>query len=862
MCHGHYVELQFSRRSILDLIRASLIIGYPPGNPILPPTGREFPRADDGSIFMVHRTVFLTGPHANALRRGRELSWHFRWSSYVDEYEENIPACRCEITQRLRLHVVRVESSDGQRQEIDVAVVEGTLLVVLGTLVEDNNAYVTIEASTFTVETPDLPPALLSTLTNYVPGSFSYVQSRLPIGQLVGQTRPHIDNCGMAVSRDGSVLALRVQLGNAHSTALRSEWIAFHDGTFPNRLVQGDGTTAPWGVLLTPKVVETMAAGTVEEQLDAHRDTFRLIGGVACTWAPEGPRGRVTGHFVGDLLVACKPRYQVSFTSRLAVTTPNTLTTEGRVDWDGDTWDLLACETLAGLAGGVAGQLIGAAFGGPLGMVVGFASGFVIGFVGAVVFATVYTPDLSTATCSFDDNTFRCTRSLGQPLVFGGITLTADLTAAVATECGLMLIGNLDLPIPALHHGLLEVELTAFDYTPLIVNCGNRGLGLSLATSDEQARNATVAQATATIRFIDDDGTHRRVPAVTVERLSADPAGIFPPESMTVTPYEDRTVVTITPTLRPDNSVVYFADPYGLRLAIRTVIGVRTVDFGPVPTLTPERLRRLRDDALRKLNDCLAKQRDPSKPKGRFTLDWLVDPPPDGKPHDRLWQIGVLQLNPGERIHATDLDGRLLAETLADEHGIARLAFLTPSGDRYRQVTLVGSADRDLTHEADLRVKQTVLVPQSTLRLDSPVQTVHTAEINQRQVVAVQTTTGVSLHDLTFPESPHTYARIDARHIPTPQVLDQALARHAATASLPGTLDGAASLRRATITANRTEPVPDSSSRTLHRRVDGRPEADAKPVPVVYYTAGSAILVPTADGSGLQCYAAGPSGTG
>jgi hypothetical protein len=232
-------------------------------------------------------------------------------------------------------------------------------------------------------------------------------------------------------------------------------------------------------------------------------------------------------------------------------------------------------------------------------------------------------------------------------------------------------------------------------------------------------------------------------------------------------------------------------------------MATRRVELGPVPRLTQDVIDGLRSAALAALNQCLAKRHDLSG--GVFDLDWLVDPPPDGRPHERLWLVGVTRLNPGDVIAIATIDDLVLATGEADDVGIARLRVVT-DGDVDR-VVVSRRGDGELAGPPDLRIRQATLVRQSELVLDGRIERVETIASHGRTFAAVSTADGVAVHDVTFAESPR-------RLVP-----DGELGR---------LLDSAA--RRATWETATGEHV----------------------------VAGTTLLVPSVDGGSMRVYSVGP----
>jgi hypothetical protein len=766
-----YLELQFSRRSIIELVRTSLVMSYPPFNPFLPPTGEVLPVADDGTQFVVISTSFLTTPGATMVRHGNSYVWNFEWGDLLQQHTEPVPARHCEVTQRVRVDLARREKRpDGQLQDVEAGIFEGVLVVDLYAMVGDNTVIFGLEVKDFTVETPDVDPRVLKVFKTHGLARILPLQVPLSWGSLLGEhtsgaAAPHVQNCSVAYTGDLSTFALRIQLGGEEGSGLVSEWTDFHAGNFPNRLRRPDGSDAQWGVLLSPALVESLTLAQIEDSLAVHTDEFRLNGGVSVSWAPDGSVPHVLGSFYGTVLIPCRPQYHVTFDGRIEVTAPNSLVSTSSVDWHGNTWDLALCETEVALSGGVIGAAAGASFGGPLGGAIGFVVGLGVGFIGGLVVATVYTPDLSTVSCSQDGHTLTCTRVLNPSLSLGpGLSLPVELTSAVATEDGLVMRGTYALPlIPALAQTQVVIDTKPFSYTELPVNCGNLSFGVLVATSDEAAQ-FTHAEAAITVQYIDDNGQTRTPPAVTATLASSDPENVFPVSSIRVVPYSDRTVIYVSPMVTQTTPVNYWLTPYGCTLRVSMVVATRTVSL-PAPTaLSAETLAQLRDRALRTLNDCLAKQKAFGKHGGRFDVEWLVDPGPVERESSRLWQLGVIGLAPREQLHAEDLQGQVLATSRVDARGTARVAVLTAGGAANQQLMLHrigGEETGQVARRPDIRLKQTELIGHGLLVPGGRLQSVNTLDTNGRLTAAVMTSTTVMLYDVTFPNSVRGYFRAD-----------------------------------------------------------------------------------------------------
>lgn len=912
MLRGAYVELQFSRRSITELARTSLVLSYPPFSPIIPPTGQQFPVAEDGNTYISAQTAFLTEPGSSYIRHGGPTNWIYEWED-LNEHGENVPAIRCEFVQKMRLVMTRREFLPmNKQQDVDIGIVEGTMVAQFGTFASGSGAMFSIDVKSFTVETPGLPAALVKILERFVPSNFVPVRAPLPLSAIVGSSGGAIKNCGVAFTADLSAFALRVQLGGAASSYLVNEWIDFHAGNFGNRLLKPDGTVAQWGVLLSPPLVEALTTSQISEGLTEHSEDFRLTGGVEAHWAPDGDHAVVNGGFSGDVLIPCRPHYHVTYDALLTVDQPNMLLSSGNVYWHGDFWDLVACETLAALSGGVIGAAAGLTFGGPLGGVIGFAVGFAAGFVVGIFVASTYEPDFSSADCSQDGHSFTCTRKLNTTILMGSQSLPVDLTRAAADPDGLILTGEYTLPpIPVLNQTLLQIDVKPFDFTPLPVSCGNLDFALLIAGSAEEAAKFTRSEATITVRMVDDNGNLRPIPWVTATRISPDTLNIFPPASIRVIPYADRTVIAIDPAITDANTKAYFNDPYGVTIQVQAPTGTRIVEIDHPQALTPQKTQALRDAALRKLNDCLAHQRGFGKNGDIFNLQWLVDPPEEDI--FQLWQVGVLNFQPGDTLQAEGLDGRSLGHAVADGHGIARLTVMTGSGAANGDLTLRRKGNRDLEGEANMRVKQIELIPQGTLSTGGQIRSVTTRMVNGRAFAAVHAENSVALFDVTFPSAPRAYFRTllnAAEGVEGVAVSDEGLAVwsqnsvtlwsfHAA-GPLRAALDGTQPLRTdeqgqavrslesavhldsmaaripagvaSIITRQHDRTVPPGDlgpSSAMARRLHASPELlSRKPVPnrsvdmegsqhVQYYTVGSTILVPTDDGRALRCFAAG-----
>jgi hypothetical protein len=781
MLRGTYLELQFSKASLIELVRTNLVMNYPPYNPVFPPSGEALPTADDGTRFVVLSTAFLTTPGATTLRHGHAYTYNFEWSDLFD-HNEPVPARRCEVTQRVRVDVARRETrKDGQQQDIEVQIIDGTLIVDLSAFVADNVVQLNLDVKGFNIDTPDVDPRLAKVFQQHGLARFFRTVVPLQWGPLLGQpsvssppagynpdlAAPHVQNCGAAFADDLSTFALRTQFGGAPGSGLISEWIEFFAGHFPNRLRRPDGSTAQWGTLLSSVLVESLTRDQIEQSLAAHADDFRLLTGVGAHWAPNGSEPRVYGSFDGTVLIFCRPSYHVTFDGRLDVTSPNNLTTTSYVDWDGNNIDLALCEAEAALAGGIVGAVFGSQVGGPLGGAVGFVVGLGVGFIGGITAATVYTPDLATKSCTQDGRTQTCTRVLNPSLQLGpGLALPVQLTSAAATDDGLEMTGTYQLPlIPALQQSQVVVETKPFGYTPLPVNCGNLSFGFMVATTTDVA-SFTHAEATITVRWIDDNGVERKPLAVTVALVSPDPENVFPPASFLVVPLSDRTVIHVRPVLTQTTPPNYWIAPYGCTVRVDAVVATRTVVIPAPSVLSAADKARLHARALQALSDCLAKQSDFGKKGGRAELEWLPDPYPDQVQTSHLWQVGVLGLDAEEQLQAESPQGQLLASSEVDAQGSARLIVLTPGGRADRPRLVLHRVGGDLAaapaRRADIRMRQTDLVPHGLLLPGGLLRSVSTRATGGRLLVAVASTTTMTVYDVTFPSTVRGYLRADA----------------------------------------------------------------------------------------------------
>jgi hypothetical protein len=908
-----YLELQFSRRSIVDLVRTSLVTSYPPFNPLLPPTGEELPTADDGTRFVTISTAFLTTPGAGAVRHGASYDFDFAWSDLTD-HQDPVPARRCEVTQSVRIDLARRETRpDGQLQDVEVGIVDGTFVVDLSVNHAFNNVVFTIWVRSFTVDTPGVDPRAVKALQDHGPGRFRPIHVPLSWANLLGiapvqnpppgydptASAPAVQNAGAAFTDDLSAFALRIQVGGAPASARIDEWIAFQAGNFPSRLRQPDGSTAQWGMLLSPALVESMTRGQIEDSLAGHAGDFRLAGGVGAQWAPDGDVPYVRGSFRGTVLIFCRPSYYVAYDSRIQVTLPNTLVSTGHVDWHGDTLDLAVCEGEIALGAGLVGAAFGSSVGGPLGGGIGFLVGLGVGFIGGIVGATVYTPDLATSACTQDGNTLTCTRTLNPTLGLGpGLALPVQLTSATATADGLVMTGTFAIPaLPALTQQQVAIETKPFDYTDLPVNCSNLLFAFLVATTDDVA-SFTHAEATITVRLIGDDGPSRPPPAVTVTLVSPDTERVFPPASFRVVPYSDRTVIYVTPLVTRTTPVNYWAAAYGCTVQVNAVVATRTVEIPAPARLTDATLTKLHARAQRALSDCLAKQQGPDTKGGRRELEWLIDPGPDDLQAAHFWQFAVLGVDVEEPLRVEDRQGRVLAPAHADARGTARAAVLTRGGAE--RVLVLHRADRPVDR-MDVRLRQTEFVPHGVLRPGGRVEGVRTSDVNGRLIAAVRSTSAVTVYDVTFPNAAHGFLRTDAGGVSDVALLDAGIALwgahgltvwsfdqapprrlidvpvHAVRVVRGGLLAATGEdvfhvARRGTravcLAARRADAasdlaVADPDRRHLHapaaQPYAAQPHSTDAPSALEYHAVGSTVLVATPNGTGLQVFAVGRS---
>jgi hypothetical protein len=170
----------------------------------------------------------------------------------------------------------------------------------------------------------------------------------------------------------------------------------------------------------------------------------------------------------------------------------------------------------------------------------------------------------------------------------------------------------------------------------------------------------------------------QRLEIINVRRLSPDPAQMFRPERITVRDKgQPAGAYEISVTATPN--AFYEAAPYALELQIESNGGTLTVNLGTLPPIDDNLAARIRSQALQVFNDCNMRIDKWFSTGSKLGLIWtLPDPPPDGRPVDRLWLVQAVGLAPGSivRIERDELD-RVVGTAIADSTSEARLGLIS-----------------------------------------------------------------------------------------------------------------------------------------------------------------------------------------
>jgi hypothetical protein len=577
---------------------------------------------------------------------------------------------------------------------------------------------------TFVSKSATLPDAKLDAILDKglrsgippVPLAFDALANALEVD------RVRIQNVGLAVSANLHRIALRVEIEKP-STHTVTDWKNFFSS--PPDLLNG----RDFGVRVDRRLVQDAAEHRFDAELAKHISELRPIERASSTWNPSAP-GLTLFAFVAvinkcptGVEIGVHVMAKVTLTIRQASGVPQ-LELLSNITWNAVDSDLLLC----GLStGGLIGAAIGTMVGGLIGLVIGGAIGTVVAAVAAGIVADLRTPDVGDQpdcdTVAADDDHIvkRCRRPfvLEEPLIG---TIAPDELAA--DEDGLILRGSITSPPhrkPDLVVGI----------TPL-----------GWSTEGNCNTHTVEHERLGSFRFL--DGTFTHPTRICGAEIDGDHLGFFHAEHASLFGGLDPSGIVIT--LHDKHAAEYFAAPYDCKLYVWSTLGARYLNLGKLPPEPPPP----DPDELRKaiLESCLRGYSGFWHEK--LSLDWLVDPPIDGRVLHR-WDFAVTGLFPGNALSVLNEAKTSIALAPANANGAARLSIVVPPSGRLaiRRVAAAGSpAVTEFTPSRHrLSITQTLLVERRRLALAGRCLDLASFRgVGRRQLVAI-TESGLQVWD-------------------------------------------------------------------------------------------------------------------
>jgi hypothetical protein len=279
-----------------------------------------------------------------------------------------------------------------------------------------------------------------------------------------------------------SLVAFRIETGQGTTqTEACYMWQAFYNGFIPDHINVG-GQQHAFSAFIPGDTVAGIVQASFDTGLAKHQNTFRFKYYYYVDWAPDNGVAGVNLSLNGDVLNACKPagtdiNYDVTGRVVLSLTPPDTIVSNGHLDWYGNKADEIGCEIVIGFDLAAILSDAGGIIAGPPGLIAGAIIGFVFGIIGGIILLTVYVPDLPLSSgCTQSDHDFTCSQVL--PLSIGNSTLS--FSTLFGANDGLILAGELtDLPQFVSVRAELQTRFSSY--------YGNKGLRLLASAANKSS---------------------------------------------------------------------------------------------------------------------------------------------------------------------------------------------------------------------------------------------------------------------------------------------------------------------------------------------------------------------------------------
>jgi hypothetical protein len=663
-----YIEFQLSDSRLVGLVQVRAMQAQRASTVIV-----------DGQAFAVDQLSLLDGE----LRHDEAVTQFVFWQEgQTAPIADTVPATRVQVRQDVHVRLARLGTDRNGQPTIErIGPFTVRAVVELYATMTDQ-PFLDVGLTRLEVLRPtqdfSIDPAFATALDALVRPLFP--STSLPILVSGSAGRLQFANVGVAASRTGTRVAFRLQLGYENEFSV-GPWRIFYRGDFEDFVPIGRN----WALFTSKALAETNVADAFYAALAERADEFRLNGGVNVRWAPRGNTPRFDVDFFGDALTPCPIdiTYHVTAGLDLDMASINTLQVQGRVDWSGDTLEEFGCELIGAFTLGLVTTGIGSALVGPF--PASLAGSFAIGagLVGAIYFVSTYSPNLSGAKCrKTGDHQITCEVplgfSFGNPKSTNGISLNV-LAVATASD-GPVFYGALVGPGFIIQSAQLDVSAGGFAWRPPDLSCGNFGPS---TLSDLQAHIEERAVAVATVSLQNSGGGTLEIAGV--ERVSDDPLGMFPAESIELHDYGGSALVFV----RATSNAAYALHPYPCVLLVTSNGGAKFAILDLVPVLDQTAIDGVISAARELLKTCVETSDDWWQHHHQHPAEWLVDPPPGEAIVDRLRDIKVTGVLPGDTVRLQAPDGGGLVSATADAQGTIRLSALASGQARSETPVLV-----------------------------------------------------------------------------------------------------------------------------------------------------------------------------
>ncbi|MFI6763791.1 hypothetical protein ACIBF5_32180 [Micromonospora sp. NPDC050417] len=498
------------------------------------------------------------------------------------------------------------------------------------------------------------------------------------IKDLLPEGFPEIANAGVSVDTTLSRIAFRVEpLGRADDNEQR--WTVFYHGNIADHVLDAD-----WVMFVDGGMLEHKLTTEIEKTFQKTEDDLFTLRGVSSRYWADGEIPRVDTTLDGVLRVPLVPDVEVSPRARFsfAIELPDRFV----VDIELNEFHQLAT-ALLGL-----GQTLVPGLDFVFELATGTSLSETIGDVVAGV-----EPDLgdSFPCVRVTPTRHRCTQSIPAPSIPG---MAMRITGCRGLPAGMTITGA--LPGRPLTPARLAVEASEFAWVPPKVSCSQASNHLLQDVQKDPQRAALLYAEVA----LDNEGT-TPVYVCGVEVVQ-DPDGVYPTGAPGLVVQRDLlptklTVRTTAPT--------YSAEPYPLRIVVRTTAGIRLVEVPPPPPFTPEAAAVVVSGVQVQLRACRpVPEWFGDALHGRFDLGWIVDPlidPPGDLMLGQRYELLLQGLKPGHAVSLKVPSGETVLHTVTHPGVPLRLSALV-AGPGLRRLS-----HRDLTlrHHTPVRATSGIL---------------------------------------------------------------------------------------------------------------------------------------------------------